>query len=363
MVISRNASVALDLLRGSAALTVFIHHCEQHGLDGGLFAWARGDVGHSAVVIFFVLSGYVIASTLSPDATALDFAIRRMSRIYSVAVPAIVFSWMADLAVSRIDPALLTHGYQLAKPWIYVGLALTFSGDSWALGESLFSNGAYWSLNYEVWYYVAFGVFAFARGAWRVVGFLLVLALTGPKLWLLFPIWLGGAMVSRLQQVRPLSIGPARLCVAASIALLWVAKVWQWEQAINGFMGDLTGGWGGWHMLRFSQWFLGDHLIGGLTMVLVYALGSAEFRIPPLLRRPIVGLASVSFSLYLLHGPLIVLFESLLPGQGWATIVLTLACSLGLGALIEPQRTRVRRMLNDAAWRWAPVPHTDRRKD
>ncbi len=291
-----------------------------------------------------MLSGYVISATLRPNETGLYFAIRRISRIYSVAVPAIFLSWAIDSAVTDLNIATVSHGYQLGKPWAYISLALTFSGDSWNLAEPVFSNGAYWSLNYEVWYYVAFGITTFARGAWRITALFLMLAMTGLKLWLLFPVWLGGVMVARLQQVKRLPKGQARLLVAASMTMIVFVKVYQCEQPINDFSRGLSG-----EMiavsLRYSQWFLGDYLIGGLTMALVYALGSAEVRFPRFLRQPIVGLASVSFSLYLLHGPLLMLFEGLLPGHGLLTILLSLAFSLALGALIEPQKDSLRRML------------------
>src|SRR5260221_5563674 len=53
--------------------------------------------GHSAVVIFFVLSGYVITYVASERETTLrDFALSRCARIYAVAVPTLILAIVLD---------------------------------------------------------------------------------------------------------------------------------------------------------------------------------------------------------------------------------------------------------------------------
>jgi peptidoglycan/LPS O-acetylase OafA/YrhL len=346
--------------------------CNWRGLDGGALAWLEPDVGYNAVVIFFVLSGYVICATLSRNGTALDYGIKRASRIYSVAAPAVLLTLLIDLIIRYLHlPAPPAHyaAYQLDKPWLYTAIALTFSGHFWGLAEPAFSNGPYWSLDYEVWYYVAFGIAVFAQGFWRWAGLLLVLAIMGPNIWLLLPIWLSGVAVCRLQQSRPLPRSYARMMVAASIALFLVVKTWQLEDAINAEAQSLIATWfafppdqcaaGRCPVLKFSRWFLGDYLVGILTMALIYALGSADLRFPRFLQQPIVGLAKLSFSLYLMHYPLLKLLGALFP-HGWVAIFLSLGSALAFGAVFEPQKDRLRRLLTlllarrppDAAGAW-----------
>lgn len=344
MLISRNSSVSLDLLRASAAMTVFLHHGNWLGLDGGALAWFRRDVGHSAVVIFFVLSGYVIAATLRPQTTPLGYAIRRASRIYSVAVPAVLLTVLIDLAMAHWQLPLGNTAYELRKPWIYLAIAFTFTGDLWSLGVPAFSDVPYWSLNYEVWYYIAFAIGVFGRGAARWIALAAVLALMGPKLWLLFPIWLGGVAVCRLQQSRPLPQRQARVLAVAAIVLFLLLKALHIEHAVNAEVHRLLAGGPGFP-LRFSQWFVGDYIVGILTMALVYALGTAEVRIPAVLQRPIVGLAKVSFSLYLTHYPLLLLFAALFPRHGWVAMALAFVGAVAFGAVFEPQKDRLRRLL------------------
>ena len=344
MPIDKHASVSLDLLRATAALMVFLHHCNWFDLDGGALAWVRRDIGHSAVVIFFVLSGYVIAATLRPGRGALDYGIKRASRIYSVAIPAVLLAFAIDLLTARLSLPPSGAAYELGKPWLYGAIALTFTGDLWGLAEPAFSNTPYWSLNYEVWYYVAFGVAVFTRGAVRWAALLLVLAVMGPKLWLLFPIWLGGVAVHALARSRPIPRQPARALAMAAVALFVAVKVLSLEDPLNHAVETLLSA----HLpfaLRFSQWFLGDYLVGLLAMALVYALATAEFRLPRPLQLPAVGLAKLSFTLYLMHYPLLRFFGLLFPGRGWLAIALAFCGALALGAVFEPQKDRLRRLL------------------
>lgn len=335
MLISKRTSTALDVLRVAAALTVFLHHCNFLGLDDGWLNWVRRDVGHSAVVIFFVLSGYVIAATLRPGETLWNYAARRAARVYSVAIPAIVLTVAIDMTMTSWHMPPPHSAYELDKLWVYVPLAFTFASSLWAWGLPVFSNDPYWSLCYEVWYYVAFGAAALLTGWQRWIATALVLAIMGPKLLLLFPIWLGGVGVVWLQRRYPLSCSTSRLIVAGSIALFLLIKAFNVEDVVNAMVP--TAG------LQYSQWFLGDYLVAVLMIALVYALGTASIPLGEM--RPVVWLAKVSFSIYLTHFPLLLLFQAALPGQRLMTILLALSCSIAFGLVFEPQKDRLRRVL------------------
>ncbi len=323
-------------------MTVFLHHANWLHLDWGALSWFRRDVGHSAVVIFFVLSGYVIAATLRPGETAVDYGIKRASRIYSVAVPAVLLTMAIDIGAHHWGVPTVAPLYQLHRPLPYAGLALLFGGDLWTLAEPLFSNQPYWSLNYEVWYYVAFGMFVFARGMWRWAGVLLVLAIMGPKLWLLFPIWIGGVVVLRAQRRWTLEQGPARVVAVGALLTMLALKAFHIEDPINDAGAALAA-----QVLpiplRFSQWFLGDMLLGVVTMALVFAIRNVNVTYPRRLQGFITGGARLSFGLYLMHFPLLAFFGALLPGP--LAVVLALAAALSFAALFEPQKDRLRRLL------------------
>jgi peptidoglycan/LPS O-acetylase OafA/YrhL len=80
-------SLYLDLLRVMAAVQVVVYHLgkiDAAGVGQGLLnAW-----GHEAVVIFFVLSGFVISHAANTsDRTFARYASSRISRLYSVVLP------------------------------------------------------------------------------------------------------------------------------------------------------------------------------------------------------------------------------------------------------------------------------------
>ncbi len=353
MRITPNASIALDLLRGAAAMTVFLHHANMFGLDGGALAWFRRDVGHSAVVIFFVLSGYVIAATLRPGGGALDYAIRRAARIYSVAIPAVLLTWLLDLAMVRWNISSEVPAYQLYRPWLYFPIDLSFAGQFWRLSEPAFSNTPYWSLTYEVWYYVVFAIAVFARGLARWFLLAATIGVMGPKLGLLMPIWLGGVAVAYLWKQWRMPRGSCRLLVLVTLGLFVLAKGAHLEDRINDVTRDSLSGLLPFP-LGFSQWFAGDYGIGLLTMGLVYGLNGAEFSFSPWLAARIAWFANLSFGLYVAHYPLLLLWHGLMPGHGWIAMGLALACALAFAAMVEPQKDRLKRILVRSSARWLP---------
>jgi peptidoglycan/LPS O-acetylase OafA/YrhL len=304
------------------------------------------------VVVFFVLSGYVITGTLGDRRSARDYAVKRAARIYSVVVPALLLTYAIDLLILQMNLPVGVPDYELRRPLLYGAFSLLFAGDFWHLVVPSFSNVPLWSLNYEVWYYVAFGIMVFARGALRAAALALVLALMGPKLWLLFPIWLGGAAVFVLQRRVLLPRTAARVLVAVSVALGAAFVVFRIGPVVDEFGLAVVSTYAPFP-LRFSQWFLGDYVLGVLTMALVYALGSAEVVLPRIVDVAATSLAKVSFSLYVVHHPLLQFFGALLPGQGPVATALALGCSLGFGAIFEPQRNRLRRVLMAATTRFA----------
>jgi hypothetical protein len=59
---NRPTSIYLDLVRFGAAAVVFVVHAGFDRFTGGLpILWRFGDLGNDAVMVFFVLSGFVIA--------------------------------------------------------------------------------------------------------------------------------------------------------------------------------------------------------------------------------------------------------------------------------------------------------------
>src|SRR4051812_7117966 len=100
----RSFSLYLDLMRFLAAVAVFLDHLTSFPITGvedgprqGLLL--IGNYGQSAVTVFFVMSGFVIAYvTTSRENSGWSYSVSRVSRLYSVVVPALLLTFGFDLA-------------------------------------------------------------------------------------------------------------------------------------------------------------------------------------------------------------------------------------------------------------------------
>ena len=192
---SRTLSVYLDVVRFTAALVVFLGHAA--GGTGGRLFWQLYILGFDAVTIFFVLSGFVIAHVAhTSEHSPRHFFTNRAARIYSVAVPAVVLTAGLDYLGSIINPSFAWYGKmhaQLLPTWL--PSALTFTNEVWNVDVPIGSNIPYWSLGFEVWYYVLFGCALFAPRGWAILSCLIMALFLGPGIIVLFPMWLAGAAI------------------------------------------------------------------------------------------------------------------------------------------------------------------------
>lgn len=108
--------LALDGLRGIAALLVMMAHSTYMMADSARYSRATtavlmviGNSGHRPVILFFVLSGFVLylAFARSPETPYAQFILRRMLRIYPAMLVALAFSIAVHLlAAPRVEPGL-----------------------------------------------------------------------------------------------------------------------------------------------------------------------------------------------------------------------------------------------------------------
>jgi peptidoglycan/LPS O-acetylase OafA/YrhL len=338
----RGFSTYLNLLRIVAAATVFLTHAAFLDFAGGAIA-VPWHAGHKAVVLFFVLSGYVIAwVAYEKEHTLPEFAVSRVARIYSVALPALAVTWAVDLVLFASGHGSSVPMYQVQQPLKYLPLFLTFLGNAWFLNEDAFGNLPFWSLNYEVWYYVAFAAWFYLRGWARVLCLLLAAALTGPRIWLLLPVWALGCAVYRLHRAAGPNRPAARLLFATSLVAGVALAVFNPNELLNPWLDAQTGHWMSAH-LRYSQYAAGDLLTASVVAVNLYAARYAGLAFGLLSPAIAIG-ASFTFTLYLVHFPLMELFGALhLPNA--VRFAAVLAGVLLLGQLTERQKVRLRQWL------------------
>jgi len=157
--------VALDLVRGVAALAVFLTHVRNSSfvefgalpledrttLAGAFFGVSR--LGHEAVMVFFVLSGFLVGGQILRRLVNRTFDLRvymidRATRIWLPLVPACIVS-------------ALVGAFALEQPTRPLQIFLNAVGLNEILTDTLPSNAPLWTLAYEIWFYVTAGAFGY----------------------------------------------------------------------------------------------------------------------------------------------------------------------------------------------------------
>jgi peptidoglycan/LPS O-acetylase OafA/YrhL len=144
----------LEGLRAFASLYVFFHHTFYNFniLENGSFLWRLFSFGQEAVMVFFLLSGYVI--TLSMDKNNYNFKTyfkHRFYRIYSIVLIAYFVSYISN--VQLLNKALPTVN-DLILNLLMLQDKSSFNPSTYV--EPLFNNQPLWSLSYEWWFYMLF---------------------------------------------------------------------------------------------------------------------------------------------------------------------------------------------------------------
>jgi peptidoglycan/LPS O-acetylase OafA/YrhL len=145
-------SVWLDLCRVIAAGVVFVGHARGLEVAPAALAphWHR--TAEDAVIAFFVISGFVIAWSARRPGTGLrDYVEARASRVFSVAIPAVLATVAIDHVGMRLDSSFYSPDWQYPKLWLYLPFHWSFLGGTWFGAIDPFSMASYWSLPYEVW--------------------------------------------------------------------------------------------------------------------------------------------------------------------------------------------------------------------
>ena len=160
---SRHELYWLDWVRFAAAFMVVAIHArggtwvdwasiegsDRSAIAAVFFAVTRA--GTESVLVFFVLSGYLVGGALIKRVQAgslrlSDYAVDRASRIFVPLIPALAFSGAVAWWTGR--PTSITEFFG------------TLAGLQGVMIASFASNVPLWSLSYEVWFYVLAGAAA-----------------------------------------------------------------------------------------------------------------------------------------------------------------------------------------------------------
>ncbi|MFM5894981.1 MAG: acyltransferase family protein [Novosphingobium sp.] len=349
--LSPGLSLYLELLRLLAATEVVLFHINGFALLGGHRA-AWNAFGHEAVVVFFVLSGFVIAfAAETREKTPKSYLTSRLTRIYSVAVPCLLATLLFDRIGQALQPqlydGLITDGSALVR----LVLGSLFLNESWTVSAQMFSNTPYWSISYASWSSIIFAGLFYFRGWARIALTALACLIAGYKILLLFPIWALGWGVYRWTRnhgVAPalgliLFLQPALvLYLVDSLELTRVAG--QWLASVMGQDNWRIG-------LSWSRYVLTDTLLG-LSMAAHFigaaALGPWLERALQPIARTVKWLTARSFTLYLLHQPAMLLAGAMLITLGvpllgsWSVFAATWGIVLAVAQVSELQKHRLK---------------------
>jgi len=312
-VISHRLSGYLDFLRFGAAFVVLLSHWAYPRFTDGQYSFIRElNLGSDAVVLFFVLSGFVITfAATEKDKQPGRYSFSRLSRLWSVAIPALALTVILDAwgVAANPDFYLDTPYYSALSSWGYWWRGLSFSshwaGDTLRLG----SNGPYWSLSYEAAYYLLFGILLYMRGVMRLVALLCCGVIFGLKILLLAPAWFMGVgvyLLLRKLKTETYSRDLNLIYIFAPLCLYVVFQFIDLPQTLRA-VTVLTFGVETYSGLGFSDEFIWNAVIGLLFSVHLFAMGRcyAQSAAPLKGQSAMKWLAGGSFSLYLVHYPVL----------------------------------------------------------
>jgi len=313
----------LDLMRGVAALAVMAGHIRtltltdyhpgNSGVAGKLFYFATG-FGHQAVVIFFVLSGFLITMSIHKAVnngswSPANYATDRLTRLWIVLLPALLLTLCFDRLGMLLFPDSIAYTGQITtlpdiNPAGKLGWA-TFAGNVFFLQkirtEVFGTNSPLWSLSYEFWYYCIFPLLFFAlfrRYENSVRAFTLLAAagllwFIGPEARSYFVVWLMGSAAYFLHLKLNLNrFGPILIAMVVAVFICLLA-------------GTRVG---------LYPVFINDFSLGIATALLV-ALTGGQAMTASFLRRTSTFFSNISYTTYLLHMPLAIFFSSWLLRQ------------------------------------------------
>ena len=345
---TRGFSLWLDVIRVFAAFTVlFGHMAHIRFTRGDFYVLREWNVASDAVVVFFVMSGVVIAYAAERDGTLGRYAFNRISRIMTVIVPALVLTLIFDAIGTRIDMIAYPPVYYQDVPlgeFLFRGLTLTPQWLGVMDPVRLGTNGPIWSLSYEVAYYAIFGAAMFIRGPLKWIIAAAIIVLAGLPILLLFPAWLMGVGVWHVvKSGRSLSASTAWMLALIGPAFV----VWAKMQGIDTLLSNLTAiafapqshhG-----VLLYSDEFLWNTLIA--MAVSVHLIGAAALyraaqdRPEGAAGRAIRWIAGATFSIYVVHYPTLHLLDATLPealpGYDLWLLGLTLAMCFAFASAFE----------------------------
>ena len=318
----------LEATRGFAAFVVFLNHSANFGLfNMSIAGHAIPNFGQEAVILFFLLSGFVIQYSFSrkSDQSAKRFFFDRFTRIYIPLIPTLILSYLVASWVAGIwqDEQISTL---LANLFMLQDSASLKPG---TLAPSYMNNSPLWSLSYEWWFYVGyFLLFISIKSVKTKTLIILVSSLIAAVLyasmpnWFLrvlmyFPMWWIGALaaIHYANSDESAKILPLIWACMSTLIVITAILVIQAQSSI----GNTS--WGVHPLLEIRHFTSVITIILGLLVWRKMGWVTYKFTL-----RPFLYIAPISYGFYICHFPFLQLVPLLEVKLGWAAswaIILT----------------------------------------
>jgi len=313
----------MDFIRGISALLVLAGHLraamfvdfselKNSTIIDKLFYFVTG-LGHEAVMVFFVLSGFFVGGTIIKKKNSfqfLNYLIARLSRLWTVFIPALIFTFLIDQIIRFYFPQIIEGEHLLflnsGPNDEYSTSIITFLSNVMFF-QTIFtpvfgSNGPLWSLANEFWYYIFFPLLMICTGfikrgkyiMFMCFMFLLFSFFIANSLLIGFIIWILGVGVFVVYSKNMISINKGFLIPSLILFLLSLIM------SKFHFIGN-----------NFSA--LNDVLIGICFSFLLISIREFEvsWGLNNYFNRFSIWLSEISFSLYIFHFPIVLLIYSI----------------------------------------------------
>lgn len=368
----------LDALRGLAAMLVVVEHIsEQQWTAFQTFALERFRFGEFGVVVFFMISGFIIPASLERRGSLREFWIGRVFRLFPIYWATIVAILVLHFGFHRYRGIDFYWPHWARYTAYNATMVQNFFTTRMALGQS-------WTLAYEMTFYVAVSIL-FVGGVHRrtapiaAIGLLVAMVVANPGIPHPLAHDLNAKVTAALVVMIVLALGAAAYLsrgkgpVTTSLCMLFAALCAvglanRYEPAFQAafflgtmFFGNAVYRWtkgslsgrtlGLLSILAFvsivvaqsrnwSPWLSGNPVQNGrfhMAEVLTYGGAYATFFVGVLLRdkhfpKPLLYLGTISYSLYLVHA------IALYAGPEWPahktwTVLAQIALTIVLSAL------------------------------
>lgn len=328
-------SLYLGLLAFFAAVIVFFSYSSHSSLTGG-FLWQASGYGQTAVIVFFVLSVYVVRYVVKNEEFKPNYHdIARISRLYLLIIPALL---MLTVVCNTIDIFLIPENYQglwsgeLINQYYRYLVTFCMLHSVWGFQLTPPNNGPFWSMSFAFFYYLIFGIYFYLRSTLKkTILLIFIMLVAGPTIILLLPIWLVGGVCYKLHHHHK---HPAKkiqyLIFSVPIVGLLCTPIYR-----EYFKYDFS--------FTTRQVIIGNYIDAAFVFLNLYTAPVVAHLIKKSLirlQKSIILCGALTFSLYLFHIPLLRLFSAISPFNAntasFLHISFVIGSSLTLILLIAP---------------------------